>query len=163
MRLMFDLLALAFQTDSTRISSFIMAHDGSNRSYPFIGVSDGHHDLSHHGGNQEKKEKISKINTFHATQFAYFLEKLKSIPDGDGTLLDNSMILYGSGICDGDAHNHNDLPVLLAGKAGGTLAPGRHIRFEDNTPMTNLYLATLERMGVKQDRFGDSTGVLKNL
>lgn len=162
-KVMFDLLALAFQTDTTRVATFIMAHDGSNRSYPFIGVGDGHHDLSHHGGNKEKKEKIARINRFHAEQFAYFLKRLKETPDGDGNLLDNSMIVYGSGISDGDAHNHNDLPVLLAGKGCGTLQPGRHVQFENDTPMTNLYLAMLERMGVKQDRFGDSTGVLKNI
>lgn len=162
-KVMFDLLALAFQTDTTRVATFIMAHDGSNRSYPFIGVGDGHHDLSHHGGNKEKKEKIAKINRFHAEQFSYFLKRLKETPDGDGNLLDNSMIVYGSGISDGDAHNHNDLPVLLAGKGCGTLQPGRHVQFESDTPMTNLYLAMLDRMGVKQDRFGDSTGVLKNI
>ena len=163
LRVMFDLLALAFQTDTTRVSTFIVAHDGSNRSYPFIGVSDGHHDLSHHGGNAEKKKKIAAINQFHVRQFAYFLEKLKSIKEGEGTLLDNCMIVYGSGISDGNAHNHNDLPVLLAGRGGGTLAPGRHARFAQDTPMTNLYLSMLERMGVEAERLGDSTGRLQNL
>jgi hypothetical protein len=163
LRVMFDLLALAFQTDTTRISTLIMAHDGSNRSYPFIGVSDGHHDLSHHGGNSEKKKKIATINQFHVRQFAYFLEKLKSIREGEGTLLDNAMIVYGSGISDGNAHNHNDLPVLLAGRGAGTLKSGRHVRFEQDTPMTNLYLSMLERMGIEADRLGDSTGKLRNL
>jgi hypothetical protein len=162
-RVMYDLLALAFQTDSTRISTFMIAHDGSNRAYPFIGVSEGHHDISHHGGNAEKKKKIARINRFHAEQFAYFLQKLKSIPEGEGTLLDNCMIVYGSGIADGNAHSHDDLPVLLAGGAGGTLAPGRHVRYEKSTPMTNLYLAMLDRMGTPAARLGDSTGVLSGL
>jgi hypothetical protein len=162
-RVMFDLLALAFQTDTTRVSTFIMAHDGSNRSYPFIGVSDGHHDLSHHGGNLEKKKKIAAINQFHVRQFAWFLDKLKSVKEGDGSLLDNSMIVYGSGISDGNAHNHNDLPVLLAGRAGGTLKAGRHVRYAQDTPMANLYLSMLDRMGIEADRLGDSTGKLRNL
>jgi hypothetical protein len=163
LRVMFDLLALAFQTDTTRVSSFMIAHDGSNRSYPAIGVPDGHHDISHHGGNAEKKEKIAKINRFHMTQFARFLERLKSVRDGEGTLLDNCMIVYGSGIADGNAHSHHDLPVLLAGRGGGAFKTGQHLRYAKDTPMSNLYLAMLERMGVKEQRFGDSTEVLKNL
>jgi hypothetical protein len=163
LRVMFDLLTLAFQTDTTRISTFIVAHDGSNRSYPAIGVGDGHHDLSHHGGNAEKKKKIAAINQFHVRQFAYFLEKLKSVKEGDGSLLDHCMIVYGSGISDGNAHNHNDLPVLLAGRGGGTLATGRHVRYPKDTPMTNLYLSMLDRMGVPTERLGDSTRKLPNL
>ena len=163
LRVMFDLLALAFQTDTTRVSTFMIAHDGSNRSYPFAGVPDGHHDISHHGGNAEKKAKLAKINRFHMTQFAYFLERLKSVREGDGTLLDNCMIVYGSAIADGNAHTHHDLPVLLAGRGGGAFTTGRHVRFAKDTPMTNLYLAMLERMGVTAERIGDSTGVLKGL
>jgi len=162
-RLMFDLLALAFQTDTTRVSSFILAHDGSNRPYPFIQVSEGHHDLSHHGNNPAKKEKIAKINRFHITQFAYFLEKLKSIKEGDGTLLDNCMIVYGSGIGDGNAHNHDNLPILLAGRGAGTVTPGRHVKYENGTPLNNLFLSMLERVGVKRDILGDSTGRLPRL
>lgn len=162
-RLMFDLLALGFQTDTTRISTFILAHDGSNRQYPFIGVRDGHHDLSHHGGDQEKKEKIAKINRFHTTQFAYLLEKLKSIKEGDGSLLDQCLIVYGSGLGDGNAHNHDNLPVLLAGRGGQTVNPGRHIRFEKETPMTNLFLSVLDRFGAAAERLGDSTGLLPQL
>ncbi len=162
-RLMFDLLTLAFQTDTTRVSSFILAHDGSNRPYPFIQVSEGHHDLSHHGNDAAKKEKIAKINRFHITQLAFFLEKLKSTKEGEGTLLDNCMIVYGSGIGDGNAHNHDNLPVLLAGKGGGTLRMGRHVRYEKETPMTNLYLSMLERVGVPVERLGDSTGPLAGL
>jgi hypothetical protein len=160
-RLMYDLLALSFQTDTTRISTFMVAHDGSNRPYPFIGVSDGHHDLSHHGNDPQKKAKIAQINRFHTTQFAYFLEKLKTIKEGEGTLLDNCMIVYGSAIADGNAHAHHDLPVLVAGKGGGVLTPGRHVRFPKETPMTNLYLTMLASMGVKEERFGDSTAPLK--
>jgi hypothetical protein len=162
-RLMFDLLALAFQTDTTRVSSFILAHDGSNRPYPFIDVAEGHHDLSHHGNDETKKKKLAKINRFHITQLAYFLEKLKSIPEGDGTLLDNSMIVYGSGIGDGNAHNHDNLPVLLAGKGGGTIQTGRHIRFQKETPMANLFVSMLERIGAPVQRLGDSSGQLKEL
>jgi hypothetical protein len=163
LRLQYDLLALAFQTDSTRIATYIMAHDGSNRQYPFIGVRDGHHDLSHHGGDEEKKAKIAKINRFHATQFAYFVEKLKSIKEGDGTLLDNCMIVYGSGLGDGNRHNHDNLPVLLAGRGGGSIQSGRHLRFERETPMTNLFLSMLDRVGAPTERIGDSTGLLPQL
>ena len=162
-RLMYDLQALAFQTDTTRISTLMVAYDGSNRPYKEVGISDGHHDLSHHGNDEAKKQKIAKINHFHSTQFAYFLEKLKSIPEGEGTLLDNCMIIYGSGIGDGNRHNHDDLPVLLAGGGGGSIQTGRHVRYEKNTPMTNLYLSMLDRMGVTVDRIGDSTGKLNEL
>ena len=163
LRLQFDLMALAFQTDTTRIATFIMAHDGSNRQYPFIGVRDGHHDLSHHQGDEEKKGKIAKINRFHMTQFAYFLERLKSIREGEGTLLDNSMIVYGSGLGDGNRHNHDNLPVLLAGRGGGTINSGRHIHYDKGTPMNNLFLSMMDRMGAKADRLGDSSGLLTNL
>ncbi len=162
-RIMYDLLALALQTDATRIATMMVQHDGSNRAYPFIGVSDGHHDLSHHGNSPEKKEKIAKINRFHIEQFGYFLGKLKGMREGSGTVLDNSMIVCGSGIADGNAHAHNELPVILAGGGAGTLNPGRHVRFDKDTPMTNLYMAMFEKMGVKADRMGDSSGVLKNI
>jgi len=162
-RLLFDLLALAFQTDTTRIATFLMAFDGSNRPYPSIGVSEGHHDLSHHGGDEEKKQKIAKINHFHMTQFAYFLKKLKAVKEGEGTLLDNCLIVYGGAIGDGNAHNHDNLPILLAGDGGGTLQPGRHVKLERETPITNLYLSMLDRMGVPAERVGDSTGKLENI
>jgi Protein of unknown function (DUF1552) len=160
LRLMGDLLVLAFQCDLTRIITFVFANDGSNRSYRTVGVADGHHDLSHHGGESGKQEKIQKINQFHATQLAFILQKLKSIPEGNGTLLDHCMIVYGSGISDGNAHAHDDLPILLAGKGNGTIKPGRHVRVPKETPLTNLYLSMLDRMGVKVDGFGDSTGRL---
>ena len=162
-RLMFDLLTLAFQTDTTRVSSFILAHDGSNRPYPFIQVAEGHHDLSHHGNDQAKLEKIAKINRFHITQLAYFLQKLKSIKEGEGTLLDNCMVVYGSGIGDGNRHNHDDLPVLLAGRGGGAIQTGRHMRFDKETPMANLFVSMLERVGAPVQRLGDSTGPLQGL
>lgn len=162
-RLMYDLLLLAFQTDTTRIASFIVAHDGSNRPYPFIGVTDGHHDLSHHGNDEEKKKKIARINRFHSEQFAYFLKRLKTIREGEGTLLDHSQIIYGSGLADGNAHAHDNLPILLCGQGGKTLSSGRHVRVPKETPMSNLFLEVMDRMGVHQDRFGDSTGRLSQL
>lgn len=130
MRVMFDLLALAFQTDSTRIATFMLAHDGSNRSFSEIGVPEGHHSISHHQRNPDKLTKIASIDRFYLKQFGYFMNKLKSTKDGDGNLLDNSMIVYGGGISDGDRHDHSRLPVILAGKGGGTLTPGRRIVLE---------------------------------
>ncbi|KAB2649778.1 MAG: DUF1552 domain-containing protein [Verrucomicrobia bacterium] len=162
-RLMYDLMALGFQTDSTRVSTFVVAHDGDNKGYPFIGVPDGHHDLSHHGGNLEKKAKIAKINRFHLEQFAYFIEKLKNTKEGSGSLLDNCMIVYGSGIEDGNSHHHSDLPVLLAGRGGGTITTGRHVRYTKATPMNNLFLSMLDRMDVPTERLGDSTARLTQL
>jgi hypothetical protein len=163
LRLMCDLMVLAFQADLTRIATFVFANDGSNRSYKLIDVPEGHHDLSHHGGNKDKQAKIAKINRFHITQFAYMLEKLKGIREGEGTLLDNSMIVLGGGISDGNAHNHDELPILLAGKGGGTLKPGQHVRVKKETPLTNLYLGMLDRMGVPTEKLGDSTGKLEGL
>ncbi len=162
-RLMFDVLALAFQTDSTRIATFVYANEGSTKSYKFIGVPEGHHDLSHHGMDQEKLAKIKKINIYHVEQFAYFLEKLRSIREGEGTVLDHSMVVYGSGISDGDRHNHDDLPILVAGKGGGTLQGGRHLTYPKNTPLNNLYLSMLERVGLPTKNLGDSTGALPKL
>jgi hypothetical protein len=162
-RLMFDVLALAFQTDSTRIATFVYANEGSTKSYKFIGVPEGHHDLSHHGKDADKQAKIKKINIYHIEQFAYFLQKLRSIREGEGTVLDHSMIVYGSGISDGDRHNHDDLPILVAGKGGGTLKGGRHLVYPKNTPLNNLYLSMLERVGMPGSRLGDSTGPLPKL
>lgn len=159
-RVMYDLMTLAFQTDTTRVSTFLLAHDGSGRAFPEIGVPDQHHGISHHQKDPEKLEKIAKIDEFYSRQFAYFLEKLKGTKDGESSLLDNCMIVYGGGISDPDRHNHDDLPVVLAGGGGGTLKPGRHIRV-NNEPMCNLYLSMLDRAGVKHDRMGDSTGRLE--
>jgi uncharacterized protein DUF1552 len=163
MKLMVDLFALALQMDVTRIGTIMVARDGSDRRFPDLGISEGHHSLSHHGGDKDKVEQIRKIDRYHMEQFAYFLQKMKSIKEGDGTLLDHSMIMLGSGISDGDRHNHDELPIVLAGKGGGFIKPGRHIRFPRNTPLCNLYLSMLENMGVKQERFGDSNGRLSTL
>ena len=162
-RLNCDMIVLAFQTDTTRIATFMFANAGSNRSYRHIGIADGHHELSHHRGEAEKLNKIRQINRFHVTQLAYLLERLRAIPEGDGSLLDNCMVCYGSALSDGNRHNNEDLPVLLAGRGGGTIDPGRHVRFERETPMCNLFLSMLDRMGAPTNFIGDSTGRLHGL
>ena len=163
MRLMTDLMVLAFRMDLTRVSTFMVAQDGSNRVLRWLGLSEGHHSMSHHGSDPAKLEAVAKIDEFYMEQFAYFLGKMKSVKEGNKTLLDNSLIVYGAGIGDGDRHNHNNLPIVLAGHGGGTLTPGRHVRYPKDTPLCNLYLSMLDRVGVKQDRFGDSTGLLPDL
>ena len=160
MRLMFDVMTLSFQTDSTRVASFLVSHDGGNRPYPFAGVPSGHHSMSHHGNNPDKLASLAKIDRWHATQFAYFLDKLKSVKEGNGTLLDNCMVVYGAGISDPNQHLHDNLPIVVAGRGGGTITPGRHIKVSE-TPMTNLYTSLLNRMGVPVERFGDSKGKLE--
>lgn len=161
--LMMDMTTLALQTDSTRILSFMFTNAGSNRSYPDLGVSDGHHELSHHGKSADKQAKIAKINRFHVEKLAYLLDRMSNVPEGEGTLLDHCMVVYGSGISDGDRHNHDDLPILLAGKGAGKIRSGRHIRYKNGTPLCNLYLWMLQQMGAKVDRFGDSDGTLDHL
>ena len=156
-RMMYGMMVLGFQTDTTRISTFLLAHDGSGRSFPEIGVNNGHHEISHHQSKAENLDQIAKIDRFYVEQFAWFIEKLKKTPDGNGNLLDNSMILYGGGIRDGDRHDHDDLPLVLAGH-GGNLKQGRVIHAEQGTPMTNLYLSLADRMGAKAQRIGDSNG-----
>jgi hypothetical protein len=162
-RLMLDMMALAFQTDQTRVATFMFANEGSNRSYKQINVPEGHHDLSHHQKDPTKHEKLKLINKFHIEQYAYFLNKLKSMPEAGGSVLDNSMLIYGSGISDGDRHNHDDLPILLAGKAAGQIKTGRHLIYPENTPLNNLFLSVLDRMQVQVHSLGDSTGRLNNL
>lgn len=162
-RLMCDMIVLAFQTDRTRIATFMFGDAGSNRSYRPIDVPDGHHDLSHHGGDPVKHAKIRKINRFHISQLAYLLERLKNTPDASGTLLDNSMICYGSAISDGNRHNNENLPILLAGHGGGSIDSGRHVRVAPETPMCNLFLSMLDRFGAPVDFLGDSTGRLSGL
>jgi hypothetical protein len=157
MRLMFDLIALSFQTDTTRIATFLVSHDGGNRPYPFAGVPQGHHHISHHRNQPDSLNKLAVIDTWHVTQFAYFLEKMKTVKEGEGTLLDNSMLVYGAGISDPNEHSHDDLPTILAGRGGGSVTPGRHIK-ADGVPMTNLFLSLLDRMEAPVARFGDSTG-----
>jgi hypothetical protein len=157
-RLMFDLLTLAFQTDMTRVATFMLGHEVSGRSYPEIGVPDSHHPVSHHQNYPEKLAKLAKINTFHVEQFAYFLEKLRSTPDGDGSLLDRSILLYGSGISDSNVHLHDNLPLLLAGGGAAGIQGGRHLQYAKDTPVTNLYLSMLDRVGVAVENIGDSSG-----
>ncbi len=164
-RLMFDMLHLAFQTDSTRVATFMMAGDGNNRPFDEIGVNDGHHNLSHHGNRADWIAQVEKIDHWYVSQLAYFLEKMENTKDVDGrSLLHNSQIVYGSGNADGNRHTHSNLPVILAGHAGGTLQPGRYTRFNDE-PVTNLFFSMIDRVGGPQslDRFGDSTGRLRNL
>jgi hypothetical protein len=163
LRILADMLVLAFLTDTTRVSTFVFANEGSNKSYSFIGVPEGHHDLSHHGRDAGKQAKIQRINRFHIEQLAYLLEKLDRTPEGEGTLLDRCMIVYGSGIGDGDRHNHDDLPILVAGGGGGTLKPGRHVVHPKNTPLTNLYLGMLDGLGCPAPKLGDSTGQLADI
>lgn len=162
-RLMFDLQALAFQGDMTRVITFQLARETSNRTYPEIGVDDAHHPLSHHMNDREKVEKLAKINKFHVSLFSYFLETLKATPDGDGTLLDNVLLLCGSGMGNPDVHDHIDLPILVAGGGGGTHRGGRHIRYDEPTPLANLHLSLLDKVGAPLDTFGDSTGKLSEL
>ncbi len=160
---MFDLMALALQTNSTRVLTFMFTNAGSNRSYKEIGVREGHHNLSHHGNDSKKQEQIAKINQYHVSLLAYFIDKLASTPEGNGTLLDNCMVMYGSGIGDGNRHNHDNLPIVLLGRGGGSIKPGRHLEFPRNTPLTNLYVSMLERMGAAVDSIGDSSGPLEGL
>jgi hypothetical protein len=153
------LMMLALQTDITRISTFMLAREGSNRPYREIGVPEGHHGLSHHRNDPVLMDKVARINRYHMEQFAYFLRKLKATPDGDGSLLDHTMIVYGSGISDGNRHNHDNLPVLLAG-GSRMFRTGRHIQLRDETPVANLYLSMLDAMEVQTDKLGDSQGRL---
>ena len=162
-KLMLDMMVLAFQTDSTRVATFMFTNAGSNRPYRNLDIKRGHHTLSHHGRNKEKQAQIAKINRYHCSLFNYFLDRLSSIKEGEGTLLDNSMIVYGSGIGDGNRHNHHDLPILLAGKGGGQIETGRHLQYRRDTPLTNLYLTMLNKMGVQVDSFSDSSGLINNL
>lgn len=162
LKVMADLLVLALQGDLTRISTFVFANEGSNRSYPFIGVPEGHHDLSHHQGDKAKQEKISKINRFHCEHLAYFVGKLHAVKEGNGTMLDNVLVVYGSGIGDGNRHNHDDLPVLLIG-GGKQVKAGQHIRYPRETPLTNLYLSMLDLFGVRTEKLGDSSGRLTGI
>ena len=161
--LMTDLMVLAFQADVTRVSSLMFARAGSNRSYREVSVPDGHHGLSHHQGRESNLEKIRRIDRFHVEQFAYFVERLKAVREGDGTLLDNCMILYGSGISDGNRHNNENLPLVLAGRGGGSIDTGRHIIYDQETPACNLFVSMLQRAGASVDSFGDSTGALRYL
>ncbi|HEX5000304.1 MAG TPA: DUF1552 domain-containing protein [Terriglobia bacterium] len=162
-KLMFDLAVLGFQTDVTRVVSMMMGREGSNRPYRNLGISDGHHSITHHQNNADKIARVAKINTYHVQLLATFLDRLKSTPDGEGSLLDNAMVLYGSSISDGNAHAHHNLPLVLAGSGGGSIRPGRHVRYAKETPMNNLLVSMLDRAGVTVDKLGDSTGRLNRL
>jgi hypothetical protein len=162
-RLMFDLQVLAFQADVTRVITFQLARETSNRTYPEIGISDPHHPLTHHGNDPKKIEKVARINRFHVSMFADFLKKLRDTPEGDGTLLDHSLLLYGSGMGNPNRHDHDNLPILVAGGAAGKMKGGRHIRFAKPTPLANLHLTLLDKVGVRLDSFGDSRGKVNEL
>src|SRR2546423_6988256 len=157
-RLMFDLQVLALQGDVTRVITFQLARETSNRTYPEIGVTDPHHPLSHHGNDPEKIARLAKINQFHVSLFAEFLGKLKAVKEGTGTLLDNSLLLYGSGMGNPNVHDHTNLPILVAGGAAGGMKGGRHIRFKGAAPLANLHLTLLDKVGVRLESFGDSSG-----
>jgi len=159
-KLMMDLQVLAFQTDMTRVITYVPAREGSNRSYREIGISDGHHSITHHQNDPEKIENVAKIDALLVKNFAYLLEKLKATPDGDGNLLDHSILVYGSGTADGNRHTHHDLPVVVAGGGAGKIKGGRHMRFPQETPLNNLFLNILDKAGVPTEKFGDSTGHL---
>ena len=162
-KLMFDLQVLAFQADITRVITFQLAREASSRTYPEIGVPDAHHPTSHHRNKPEQMEKLAKINTYHLSLYAYFLEKLRTTPDGDGSLLDHGIYMLGSGMGNPDIHDHRNLPALVAGGGNGTLKGGRHIRYAERTPMANLHLTLLDKVGVKLDSFGDSAGKIPEL
>lgn len=162
-RLMFDLQLLAFQGDITRVISFQLAREASTRTYPEIGVPEPHHPVSHHGKNPDKLAKLAKINEFHVSLFAEFLEKMAATKEGNGSLLDHSLYLYGSGMGDSDAHDHTDLPIIVAGGAAGNMQGGRHIKYPTHTPMANLHLTLLNKMGIEMDSFSDSDGTADEL
>jgi hypothetical protein len=160
-KLMMDMTALAIRCDATRILTFMFGNEGDNKGYPQIGVPEGHHELSHHGKSEEKQAKVQKINHFHMQHFAYLLDHFAGVEEAGSQLLDNCLILYGSGISDGDRHNHDDLPIMMVGKGGGRIKKPAHLQYAKDTPLCNLYLWMLNQVGVKADSFGDSTGVLK--
>jgi len=162
-KLMYDLWLLAFQTDLTRVGTFMMGKEVTGRSYPEIGVSSGHHGVSHHQNDPKQLEALAKINNYHIQMFGHFLDKMSSTPDGDGSLLDHTLLLYGTGISDGNLHFHLDLPMLVAGGAAGNLKGGRHLQYHDDSPLTNLYLAVLDKLGIPVEHFGDSTGQIEYL
>jgi len=161
-KLLADCLALAFAGDATRVASFMLANEGSNRSYPSLGVPEGHHELSHHGNDEAKRAKVAAIDLHHAELLAHLVARLAAVPEGEGTLLDHTLLLYGSAIGDGNRHNHDDLPLVLVGRGAGVRS-GRHVRFPRNTPCANLFVSLLELAGAPQAAFGDSTGALTGL
>ena len=157
---MFDLMLVAYQADLTRVCTFLIGREKSVRTYPEIGVAEPHHPVSHHRQRPERIERLAKINTFHMEIFGRFLEKLRSTSDGDGSLLDHSMIIYGAGMGNSNAHDPLNLPIVVAGGGGGTIKGGRHVRVSQGTPLSNLHLTALEKMGISAESLGDSTGEL---
>ena len=162
-KLMFDLLALAYQTDLTRVSTFMIGREVSSRPYPEIGIPDSHHPLSHHENDPRKIDDLGKLNLHHVKQFSHFVETLKTTADGDGSLLDQSLLVYGAGISDSNTHFHDNLPIALVGGTAVGLKGGRHVRYPDNMPVTNLWMTLLDKMGVRAETIGDSTGQVKHL
>jgi hypothetical protein len=162
-RLMADMLVIALQTDMTRVATLVMATEGNRRSYPELGFTEEHHGVSHHSGKPDLQEKFTKINEHHAGEMAYLIDRVSKVQEGESTLLDNSMIVYGSGMADGNAHAHRDIPTVIFGKGGGTIDTGRHVVCEPNTPICNLWLSLMDRMGVEEEKLGDSTGRLDQL
>jgi hypothetical protein len=162
-KLMYDLMVLAYQADVTRVMTFMISREVSNRTYPQVGVTDGHHAISHHQNRAEKMDKNVKIQTYNISQFGYFLEKMQNTPDGDGSLLDHAALLYGSNMSNSNAHDHFPLPTLAIGGAAGRMKGGRHLKYPDHTPMTNLLVTMLDKVGVKQESLGDSSGLLSDL
>ena len=162
-KIMYDLLALAYQANITRVASFMVSREVSNRTYPQVGVTDGHHAISHHQNRAENMEKNVRIQTYNVNGFKYFLDRLKNTPDGDGTLLDHSLLLYGSNMSNSNAHDHFPLPNVIVGGANGRMKGGRHLKYEDHTPMANLLVTMLDRVGVHEDKLGDSTGILTDI
>ena len=162
-RLMTDMITVAFQADITRVVTFLVTREGTSRAYREIGISDGHHPLTHHRNQIELMDKVAEINLYHVRQFAKWLERLRSSPEPGGSILDHSMIVYGAGLADGNRHTHDDLPTLIAGRGGGTIAPGRRVVYRRETPMCNLFLTMMDRMGVHMEHFGDSTGRITGL
>ena len=162
-KLMTDMLTVAMQADLSRVFTFLVTREGTSRSYREIGIADGHHPLTHHQNKPELMEKVSQINTYHVKQFAGWVEKLKTIKEGNSSLLDNSMIVYGAGLTDGNRHNHEDLPTIIAGRGGNYFKPGRRVVVRKETPMSNLFLTMMDRMGVQAEHFGDATGRLNGI
>jgi hypothetical protein len=162
-RLMTDMITVAFQADLTRVVTFLVTREGSSRAYREIGIADGHHPLTHHRNIVEQMDKVAQINRYHVEQFAAWAAKLKAAREGDGSILDHSMIVYGAGLADGNQHTHHDLPTLIAGRAGGAITPGRRVVFRRETPMCNLFLTMMGTMGLRMEHFGDATGHLNGL
>lgn len=162
-KLMYDLMALSYQSDMTRVATYLVGREQSGRTFPEVGVPEPWHPVSHHGYDPVQLEKLAKVNQFHVKMLAHFLEKLRNTPDGDGSLLDHSMIIFGAGISDSNVHNHHEIPVLLAGGGAGTIKGGRHLQYPKETPLSNLHMTVLDKMGVPVENVGDSTGKLDAL